>query len=47
MAVNRSRIGVVLQAALEDMPAQAQRTAEYNSWEAEINAYHVVSTALL
>lgn len=43
MAVNRSRLGVVLEAALADMPAQAQRSAEFAGWEAEINAYHVVS----
>jgi hypothetical protein len=43
MAVNRYRLGVVLGAALEDMPAQAQRAAQFASWEAEINAYHAVS----
>lgn len=42
MAVNRSRLGVVLAAALEDMPAQDARAAEFEGWEAEVNAYHVV-----
>lgn len=42
MAVNRARLGVVLQAALDDMPQHAQRTAQFASWEEEINAYHAV-----
>lgn len=42
VAINRSRLGVVLQAALEDMPAQADRSAQYGAWEDEINAYHLV-----
>lgn len=42
MAVNRSRLAVVLQAALDDMPRHAQRTAEFAGWEAEIDAYHAV-----
>lgn len=40
MAVNRSRLGVVLQAALTDMPAQQQRSAQFAAWEAELEAYH-------
>jgi hypothetical protein len=40
MAVNRSRLGVVLQAALDDMPQQQQRSTEFAAWEADINAYH-------
>jgi len=42
MAINRARLGVVLQAALDDMPQHAQRTAQFASWEEEINAYHAV-----
>jgi hypothetical protein len=47
MAVNRYRLGVVLGAALEDMPAQAQRAAQFAEWESEINAYHAVSYFVL
>lgn len=44
-AINRSRLGIVLQAALDDMPRQAEAAAERAQWEAEVNSYMIVSAA--
>eukprot|EP00879_Flechtneria_rotunda_P007903 GHRR01008280.1.p1 GENE.GHRR01008280.1~~GHRR01008280.1.p1 ORF type:complete len:1011 (+),score=480.95 GHRR01008280.1:595-3627(+) len=43
-AINRARSGLVLQAALHDLPNQAAASAERATWEADIQEYFTVSS---
>lgn len=46
VAINRARLGVVLEAALDDLPNQKAAQAERSKWEDDIVAYMTVSALL-
>lgn len=43
MAINRARLGVVLQSAMDDVPNQQAAQAERATWEADVVSYMTVS----